>query len=45
MAGMEDRGSLFADLQDKKAVTEKYLVRHFLGVKQFLENGEPDCPA
>ena len=38
--GEEDCESSSAHLKDKKMVTEKYPVRHFLGARQVLENGE-----
>ena len=40
MASKEDCGSLFANLKAKKIITEKYSVRHFLGIRQGLETGE-----
>ena len=38
--GMGGCGSLFTHLKNRKMVTEKYLVRHFLGIQQSLEEGE-----
>ena len=40
MVGMEDCESLFTHLKNRKMITEKYLVRHFLSIQQFLEDGE-----
>ena len=40
LVGMEDCESLFTHLEKKKTVTEKYLVRHFLSIQQFLDEGE-----
>ena len=40
LVGMEDCESLFTHLGNRKMVTEKYLVRHFLSIQQFLEDGE-----
>ena len=40
MVGMEDCESLFAHLKNRKMITEKYLVRHFLSIQQFVGNGE-----
>ena len=40
MAGLEDCESLFNHLRTKKMITEKYLVRHFLGIQQSLGNNE-----
>ena len=37
MVGMEDRESLFSHLRNKKTITEKYLIRHFLSIQQALE--------
>ena len=35
LVGMEDCESLFTHLKNKKMVTEKYLVRHFLSIQPF----------
>ena len=40
MVGMEDCESLFTHLKNWKMLAEKYLVRHFLGIQQFIEEGE-----
>ena len=40
MVGLEDCESLFNHLRNKKMITEKYLVRHFLSIQQALEDGE-----
>ena len=40
MVGMEDCESLFSHLRNKKMVTEKYLIRHFLSIQQALEDGD-----
>ena len=40
MVGMEDCGSLFTHLKNRKMVTEKYLARHFFSAQQFVGNGE-----
>ena len=40
LVGMEDCESLFAHLKNKQMITGKYLVRHFLSIQQFLEDGE-----
>ena len=40
LVGMEDFESLFTHLENRKTITEKYLVRHFLSIQQFLEDGE-----
>ena len=40
MIGAEDCESLFTHHKNRKMVTEKYLVRHFLSIQQFLEDGE-----
>ena len=40
LVGMEDCESLFTHLKNKKMVTEKYLVRHFLSIQQFIDEGE-----
>ena len=40
MVGMEDCGSLFAHLENQGMVTDKYLVRRFLPIQQFIEDGE-----
>ena len=37
---MEDCESLFTHLKNRNVITEKYLVRQFLSIQQFLENGE-----
>ena len=42
LVGMEDCESLFTHLKNKKMVTEKYLVRHFLSIQQFIEEGDLD---
>ena len=42
MVGMEDCESLFTHLKNRKMVTEKYLIRHFLSIQQFVEDGELD---
>ena len=39
---MGDCESLFTHLKNKKMVTEKYLVRHFLSIQQFIEEGDLD---
>ena len=41
-AGFEDCESLFTHLKNRKMIAEKYLVRHFLSIQQFLEDGELD---
>ena len=40
LVGMEDCESLFTHLKNRKMVTGKYLVRHFLSIQQSLEEGE-----
>ena len=40
MVGLEDCESPFYHLRNKKMITEKYLVRHFLSIQQALEDGE-----
>ena len=42
MVGLEDCESLFSHLRTKRMITEKYLVRHFLGIQQSLDHGELD---
>ena len=42
MVGMEDCESLFTHLENREMVTEKYLVRHFLSIQQFIEEGEQE---
>ena len=42
LVGMGDCESLFTHLKNKKMVTEKYLVRHFLSIQQFIEEGDLD---
>ena len=42
LVAMEDFESLFTHLKNKKMVTEKYLVRHFLSIQQFIEEGDLD---
>ena len=42
LAGLEDCESLPANLKTKKMVGEKYVVRHFLGTHQALEEGDLD---
>ena len=37
MVGMVDCESLFTHLKNRKMITEKYLVRHFLSIQQCLE--------
>ena len=39
---MENCESLFTHLKNRKMVTEKYLVRHFLSIQQFIEEGNLD---
>ena len=41
IVGAEDCESLFTNLEGEKTVTENYLVRHSLGIQQFLGNGHP----
>ena len=40
LVGMEDCESLPTYLKNRKMITEKYLVRHFLSIQQLLEDGE-----
>ena len=40
MAGMKDWGSFAPDLKNKKMVTETHLIRHFLGIRQVLDQRE-----
>ena len=40
--GMGDCESLFARLKNRKMIAEKYLVRRFLSIQQFIEKGSPD---
>ena len=40
LVGMEDCESLFTHLKNREVLIEKYLVRHFLGIQQSLEEGE-----
>ena len=40
LVGMEVCESLFTHLKNREVLTEKYLVRHFLGIQQSLEAGE-----
>ena len=40
LVGTEDCESLFTHLKNKKMITEKYLVRHFLSIQQFIDEGE-----
>ena len=42
MVGMVDCESLFTHLKNRKMVTEKYLVRHFLSIQQCLEADDLD---
>ena len=42
MAGKEECGSLFTHLRNRKLLTEKYLVRHFLSIQQLIEDGDLD---
>ena len=42
MLRAEDRGSPPARLRGRAAITEKYIVRHFSGVQQYLGTGELD---
>ena len=42
MVGLVDCESLFTHLKNRKMFTEKYLVRHFLSIRQFLEDEELD---
>ena len=40
--GMETCESLLTHLKNRKLITEKYSVRHFLSIQQFVEDGELD---
>ena len=40
MVGMEDCESLFTHPENRKMVAGKYLVRHFVSIQQFVEDGE-----
>ena len=42
MVGMVDCESLSTHLKNRKMITEKYLVRRFLSIQQFLEEEELD---
>ena len=42
LVGMEDCKSLFTHLKNRKMIAEKYLVRHFLRIQQFIEAGDLD---
>ena len=42
MVGMEDCESLFSHLKNRKLITEKYLIRHFLSIQQYVEDGDLD---
>ena len=42
LVGTEDCESLFTHSENKKMVTGKYLVRHFLGIQQFIVEGDLD---
>ena len=42
MVGLEDCESLLTHLKNKKTITEKFPVRHFLAIQQVVETQELD---